>query len=98
MRAGTRKLREEDRLDGLLVAPDAAGLFDALRSLPLLTFLPSDDGARDIWTNEVDAIGSVANYFRRHGWRAGEPVALRVDGAAADVLANESLKPKRTVA
>ncbi|MEM8766829.1 MAG: lytic murein transglycosylase B [Pseudomonadota bacterium] len=57
------------------------------------------DGARDIWSNRVDAIGSVANYFSRHGWRRGEPVAFRVtvDGDAADALANESLKPKRTL-
>jgi peptidoglycan lytic transglycosylase B len=34
------------------------------------------DGHRDLW-NPVDAIGSVANYFKGHGWRAGEPVAVR---------------------
>ena len=26
-----------------------------------------EDGVRDIWSNKVDAIGSVANYFARHG-------------------------------
>lgn len=35
-----------------------------------------DDGTRDILTNPVDAIGSVANYFARHNWRRGEPVVL----------------------
>ena len=57
------------------------------------------DGLRDIWTNEVDAIGSVANYFSRHGWKDGAPVALRVEvtGAQAVALANESLTLKRTV-
>ncbi|MGE0624599.1 MAG: lytic murein transglycosylase B [Pseudomonadales bacterium] len=57
------------------------------------------DGARDIWTDEADAIGSVANYFRRHGWRSGELVVLRVglDDKAADTVANESLDLKRTV-
>jgi membrane-bound lytic murein transglycosylase B len=34
------------------------------------------DGKRDIWGNDVDVIGSVANYFSRHNWRQGEAVAL----------------------
>lgn len=33
------------------------------------------DDLADIWDNPVDAIGSVANYLGRHGWRAGEAVA-----------------------
>jgi len=32
------------------------------------------DGKRNIWTNNTDAIGSVANYFQRFGWKTGEPV------------------------
>jgi membrane-bound lytic murein transglycosylase B len=31
----------------------------------------------DIWNNPVDAIGSVANYFKVHGWQAGKAVAVR---------------------
>lgn len=31
------------------------------------------DGRRDLW-NAEDAIGSVANYFAHHGWKAGHPV------------------------
>ncbi|SFX62904.1 lytic murein transglycosylase B [Marinospirillum alkaliphilum] len=34
------------------------------------------DGFADIWTNPVDAIGSVGSYFKAHGWRAGEPVVM----------------------
>jgi membrane-bound lytic murein transglycosylase B len=58
-----------------------------------------DDGLRDIWTNESDAIGSVANYFRQHGWQAGSPVILKVqiEGDEALSLANESLNLKRTL-
>jgi membrane-bound lytic murein transglycosylase B len=61
------------------------------------------DGVADIWNNPVDAIGSVANYFKRHGWRTGEPVVFAAD-AAADVpdelfvQARSDLKPQRTVA
>nr|CAA6830075.1 MAG: Membrane-bound lytic murein transglycosylase B precursor (EC [uncultured Thiotrichaceae bacterium] len=33
------------------------------------------DGIRDLW-NPVDAIGSVANYFSKHGWKRGQEVAV----------------------
>ena len=32
------------------------------------------DGRRDLWGDWEDILGSVANYFTAHGWRAGEPV------------------------
>jgi membrane-bound lytic murein transglycosylase B len=31
------------------------------------------DGRRDLW-EPADAIGSVANYFKVHGWQSGQPV------------------------
>lgn len=34
------------------------------------------DGRRDLWNNPVDAIGSVANYFKEHGWRPEEDVIV----------------------
>lgn len=36
------------------------------------------DGFADIWTNPVDAIGSVANYFVAHGWQKNQPVVEQV--------------------
>lgn len=30
------------------------------------------DGRRDIWGSEADALGSIANYLARSGWRSGE--------------------------
>jgi membrane-bound lytic murein transglycosylase B len=58
------------------------------------------DGSVDIWNNPVDAIGSVANYFRRHGWRPGAPVTTRarVAGGYPDDWMNDGLKPVRSVA
>lgn len=32
------------------------------------------DGVADILNNPVDAIGSVANYFKKHKWMQGQPV------------------------
>lgn len=35
------------------------------------------DGKRDLFHSKADIIGSVANYFKRHGWKNGAPVALK---------------------
>lgn len=37
-----------------------------------------EDGFADIWNNRKDAIGSVANYFKAHGWQTGKPVVAPV--------------------
>lgn len=34
------------------------------------------DGFADIWNNPTDAIGSVANYFVKHGWQEGKTVVV----------------------
>ena len=57
------------------------------------------DGLRDIWNNETDAIGSVANYLSEHGWRQGELITLSVDGSAMpEKMFNTSLRPSKTLA
>ncbi len=59
-----------------------------------------DDGQADIVNNPVDAIGSVANYFARHGWRMGEPVVSPavLSEPVDESLFNAGLKPVRTLA
>lgn len=31
------------------------------------------DGKVDLWGSNADAIGSIANYLKHHGWQAGQP-------------------------
>jgi membrane-bound lytic murein transglycosylase B len=54
------------------------------------------DGQRDLWTNVADALASVGNYFKLHGWAAGQPIAHKVDvnGIKYKELISGSLKPK----
>lgn len=42
----------------------------------------SGDGHINLW-DPVDAIGSVANYFKAHGWVKGDQVAVMANGQAA---------------
>ncbi|SIQ73484.1 lytic murein transglycosylase B [Marinobacterium stanieri] len=58
------------------------------------------DGKRNIWSNKVDAIGSVANYFHAHGWQSGEPVRSNVvmNKAADESWFNAGLKPEVSLA
>lgn len=57
-----------------------------------------NDGVADIWTNPQDAIYSVANYFKAHGWRQGEPVVVAAHAEKADsAIFNGGLKPQFTV-
>lgn len=58
------------------------------------------DGLIDIWNNTTDAVGSVANYFNKHGWQSGELVVSRArfEGDAASETFNDIKPPERTVA
>jgi len=59
------------------------------------------DGHRDLWRNPRDAIGSVANYFSKNGWRPGQPVAspASVSGGRYSALVSRQLsQPRYSVA
>ncbi|NVJ59695.1 MAG: lytic murein transglycosylase B [Gammaproteobacteria bacterium] len=56
------------------------------------------DGKIDLFNNPVDAIGSVANYFRVHKWRWGEPVAYKLTqlGTMSENFETKRYKPQST--
>ena len=57
------------------------------------------DGKRDLWNNTADAIGSVANYFKRHNWQPGAPVGsyAMVGSNRIQRLLKAGIKPHTTV-
>jgi membrane-bound lytic murein transglycosylase B len=105
----TRELQEflllvlEEDMD----AADATGSYAGAMGRP--QFMPSsfrayavdstDDGKRDIWGNWEDVIGSVANYFVRHHWRADQEVVAQatLGDQWHGAVPKNSLKPKDTV-
>lgn len=52
------------------------------------------DGVRDLLNNPLDAIGSVANYFKAHHWKADNDIAFKakVSGTQHTKLLSKSLK------
>jgi len=58
------------------------------------------NGRRDLFSEPADAIGSVGNYFARHHWRAGAPIAqpAQIEGRVDEGLLGGDLKPRHVVA
>jgi membrane-bound lytic murein transglycosylase B len=54
-----------------------------------------NDGKRDLWGSLDDIIGSVANYFHRHGWEPGGPVTIpaTVSGTRYKKILDRGYKP-----
>lgn len=96
-------LAREEQVDPLTLTGSYAG------AMGLPQFMPSSfrayavdfdgDGRINIWSNPVDAIGSVASYFKRHGWQPGEPVvsAAQIKDAKAEQGLTTGLDPLNTV-
>jgi len=97
-------LAREERLDPLTVRGSYAG------AMGIPQFIASsyrryavdfdEDDVRDLMGSTADAIGSVANYLKAHGWRAGEKVALPavVDGDNHETLLERGVRPHTTLA
>ncbi|MEE8378979.1 MAG: lytic murein transglycosylase, partial [Gammaproteobacteria bacterium] len=56
-------------------------------------------GKRDLWNNTSDAIGSVANYFKRHKWQTGKKVVVPaiVGSNHIQVVVKKGYKPHSTL-
>ena len=57
------------------------------------------DGRRDLQNSTADSIGSVAAYFKRHGWRRGAPVTSRARGVGREHrhFIEAGMKPSLTI-
>lgn len=73
-------LTREQHLDPLKVMGSYAGAIGQPQFMPsnyryyAVNF--SKSGQIDLAHNEVDVIGSIANYYKLHGWKPHEPVAV----------------------
>ena len=58
------------------------------------------DGSRDLLDSAADAIGSVANFLREHGWERGEPIAFpaSVEGVAYRAYVEGGVRPRHRAA
>ena len=57
------------------------------------------NGVRDFWNGSADSIGSVANYFKKHGWKQNQPVASRASvEKKSRKLGSKKMKPHTSVA
>ena len=57
------------------------------------------DGKRDLWDSKADVIGSVANYFKKHGWQRGGDVVQRATVSKnPDDATRTKLKPHTSIA
>jgi membrane-bound lytic murein transglycosylase B len=56
------------------------------------------DGRRDLVNSPRDAMASVANYFNKHGWMAGQPVVVRAQAQpGATPFVPDNFEPKYTL-
>lgn len=54
----------------------------------------NDDNQVNLWNDHADAIGSVANYFKRHGWVADQPVIFPLTDMPAEYRDMADTDPK----
>ena len=94
----------EAKLDALEVRGSYAG------AIGIPQFMPNSyrrwavdfdgDGVALLRSSPTDAIGSVANFLKSHGWVRGEPILYyaEIGNADPEPLITEGIKPTRTIA
>lgn len=89
-------LAREEQIDPASALGSYAGAMGAPQFMPSsyrrYAVDGGDDARRDLFADWDDVIASVANYLRRHGWQAGQPVLL--EAAASDPGLMATLNPR----
>ncbi len=96
------QLAEEEQLELTEVRGSYAG------AMGIGQFIPSSyrayavdfdqSGSRDLWQSLPDALGSVANYLKVHGWQPDAPIVLPVNAMPEDWDRELPIKPEHTLA
>ncbi len=92
-------MSRDDHLDPLSLTGSYAGAMGMPQFMPdsyrRMAVDFDGDGARNIWSDADDAIGSVANYLHEHGWRrAGAVTTLaRIGEANPAAFLKTTIKP-----
>ncbi len=92
-------LAQEEKLDTINIKGSYAGAMGKSQfissSYRQFAIDFDDNGKRDLWESNEDVIGSVANYFKQHGWQVGQPITIPViiSGDRYTELLDKGLKP-----
>jgi len=98
------RLTREENIDPLMPTGSYAGAMGKPQFIPSSFRAYSidfdSDNKRDIWNNNVDIIGSVANYFKRHGWLKDQAVTRKVEGVTSkhQSFIDAGMKPSLSIA
>lgn len=74
-------LAREEHIDPMTVTGSYAGAIGQPQFMPssyryyAVNF--SGSGKTDLMHDEIDVIGSIANYYKKHGWKTNQPVAVQ---------------------
>lgn len=96
-------LAKEQRMEPLSIKGSYAGAIGAPQFMPssyraYAVDFDGDDTA-DLMRSMADSIGSVANYFREHGWKSNQPVCtpIKSAGTVHTWLSDLEVPPMMTV-